>query len=80
MHQPQTAMSPHSHLSLRIGALVLLTCVTLWPRPRGEATADELARSAQANAARAETTAAKLVSAPHAKLVVAEADNTHLND
>lgn len=76
-------MSRRSHLSLRIGALALLACAAIWPRARGGVTAVELSRSVAATrtpAARAETTAAKLASAPHtAKLVVASSD-THLSN
>ena len=80
-------MSPRSHLSLRIGALALLACAAIWPRARGGMTADELSRAgrptatARATAARAQTTAARLVSAPgRAKLVVAAADESDLTN
>ena len=79
-------MSPRTHLQLRIGALVLLASIAIWPRARGGATAEELARSAQdvartrSSAAHAETVAAKLASAPHTKLVVASADDTQLSE
>src|SRR3954470_848449 len=77
------AMSPRMHLCLRIAAVAMLASAALWPRGRGGVTADELshvahaARQTRTMAAHAETTAAKLVSAPgSAKLVVAEADDS----
>jgi hypothetical protein len=84
MHQVRS-MSRRSHRSLRMGALALLAVMAIWPRGRAGATAAELdsasrfpARSGATThsvgvAARAETTAAKLVSPPRmAKLTVAE--------
>jgi len=92
MHQV-FGMSRRSHRSLRLGALALLVVAALWPRAKAGMTAAELAngshgsalstRSTHSVAARAETTAAKLVSPPHtSKLAVAEtnrADDSDLN-
>ena len=79
MHQ-LVSMSRRSHRSLRLGALALLAAVAIWPRARAGISAAELdsgSRSTRAAAtthgvgARAETTAAKLVSPPRtAKLTV----------
>lgn len=90
MHLFSPVMSSRSHLWLRLGALALLATLLVMPRGmRGGAnvTAAELARGAHdttpthAVAARAETTAAKLVSPPRTtKLVVAEADESALNN
>lgn len=80
-------MSPRAHLSLRIGALVLLVCAAIWPRARGGMTAEALSRSAReaatarTTAAYPETAAARLVSAPgSAKVVVAVADDSNLTN
>jgi hypothetical protein len=80
-------MSPRSHLSLRIGAVVLLACAAIWPRARARTNADELSRASrgsvavQTTAARAETAAARLVSAPDsAKLVVTVADEPRITN
>ena len=83
-------MTSRSHLWLRISAVALLAAVAMSPRaPRAKAgvTAVELARTGHGSgatrgvAARAETTAARLVSAPRtAKLVVADADESHLTN
>ena len=79
MHLPG-AMSPRSHFSLRMVAVLLLLVAACWPRTRGARSAAELAQltrteTTRPTAARSVTTAAKLVSAPGtAKLVVAEAE------
>jgi hypothetical protein len=81
------AMSRRSHRSLRLGALALLAAMAIWPRTKAGTTAAELTsaqqhatRAAHA-AARAETTAAKLVSPPRtAKMTVAVADESQLNN
>jgi len=81
MHQV-LSMSRRSHRSLRLGALALLAAVAIWPRARAGMSATELDSASRASArgavsthsvgARAETTAAKLVSPPRtAKLTVA---------
>ncbi|CAN5925611.1 hypothetical protein BH11MYX4_BH11MYX4_46920 [soil metagenome] len=66
-----------------MAAVLLLVGAACWPRSRGAQSAAELApgaASARATA-RAETTAAKLISAPGtAKLVVAAADQADLNN
>ncbi len=78
-------MSRRSHRSLRLGAIALLVVAALWPRAKAGMTAAELANASHGSArtalsthsvaARAETTAAKLVSPPHtSKLAVAEAN------
>ena len=80
MHQVMS-MSRRSHRSLRLGALALLAMMAIWPRARAGATAAELDSASRAPgtthsvgvAARAQTTAAKLVSPPRtAKLTVAQ--------
>ena len=84
-------MSLRSHRSLRLGALALLAAVAIWPRARPGMTAAELSPGAgertHGTAAtggvvgRAETAAAKLLSAPRtAKLTVAEADESQLKN
>jgi len=75
MHQV-VSMSRRSHRSLRFGALALLAAVAIWPRARAGMSAAEPDSASRATThsvgARAETTAAKLVSAPRtAKLTVA---------
>jgi hypothetical protein len=94
MHQA-LRMSRRSHRSLRLGALALLAVMAIWPRSRAGASAAELDSAARSGgrgastthsvggAARAETTAAKLVSPPRtAKLTVAQtnpADESQLS-
>lgn len=83
-------MSPRSHLRLRLGALALLATLVVMPRGIRSAagvTAAELTRgthdttATRGVAARAETTAARLVSPPRTtKLVVADADDSRLNN
>ena len=83
-------MTERSHLWLRLGALALLAALVLVPRGMrvgAGVTATELARGAHDTtathgvAARAETTAARLVSPPRTtKLVVAESDDSRLNN
>jgi hypothetical protein len=86
MHQV-ASMSRRSHHSLRLGALALLAVMAIWPRTKGASTAADLAAAARAAstthsvAARAETTAAKLVSPPRtAKLTVAQTDESQLSN
>ncbi|MDB5213639.1 MAG: hypothetical protein JWO86_1566 [Myxococcaceae bacterium] len=91
MHQVRS-MSRRSHRSLRLGALALLAAMAVWPRAstnpaRAGANAVELGAAARAAAtthsvaARAETTAAKLVSPPRtAKLSVAQNDESQLTN
>jgi len=90
MHQVMD-MSRRSHRSLRLGALALLLAAAIWPRAKAGVTAAELGRSSHGStqtalsthsvAARAETTAAKLVSPPHtSKLAVAEANEANRAD
>jgi hypothetical protein len=90
MHQVH-GMSRRSHRSLRLGALALLVCAAMWPRAKAGMTAAELANGSHGSArtalsthsvaARAETTAAKLVSPPHtSKLAVAEANEANRAD
>jgi hypothetical protein len=90
MHQV-LSMSRRSHRSLRLGALALLAAVAIWPRARGGMTAAELdsatthrvvgAAATHPIAARAETTAAKLVSPPRtAKLTVVQNDESQLSN
>jgi hypothetical protein len=90
MHH-QGGMSRRSHRSLRLGALALLAAMALWPRAKGSAAAVELASSSRDRghgsaathgvAARAETTAAKLVSPPRtAKMVSADGDESQSNN
>ena len=84
MHQV-LCMSRRSHRSLRLGALALLAAMAIWPRAKVGASAAELDRGSRASgrvthsvAARAETTAAKLVSPPHtAKLAVAQGNDAN---
>jgi hypothetical protein len=84
MHQV-VSMSRRSHRSLRLGALALLAAMAIWPRAQAGATPSELDSASRSSgrsgatthsvgvAARAETTAAKLVSPPRtAKLTVAQ--------
>jgi hypothetical protein len=76
MHEV-VSMSRRSHRSLRLGALALLAAVAIWPRARAGMSAAEVDRASRGPtpsvAARAETTAAKLVSPPRtAKLTVAQ--------
>jgi hypothetical protein len=85
MHQVPS-MSRRSHHSLRLGALALLAVMAIWPRTKGTSAA-EVAEGARASstthsvAARAETTAAKLVSPPRtAKLTVAQTDESQLSN
>jgi len=92
MHQV-LFMSRRSHRSLRLGALALLVAAAVWPRAKAGMSAAELARSSHGSArstvathsvaARAETTAAKLVLPPRtSKLAVAEtnqADDSQLS-
>lgn len=84
-------MSGRSHRSLRLGALALLAAMAIWPRSKPPASAAELASGSRPGrhltasthgvAARAETTAAKLVSGPRtSKLVVADADDSELKN
>lgn len=80
-------MSRRSHHSLRLGALALLAVMAIWPRTKAATTAAELNAAGRASstthsvAARAETTAAKLVSPPRtAKLTVAQTDDSQLNN
>ena len=86
MHQVPS-MSRRSHHSLRLGALALLAVMAIWPRTKAAGTAVEVAAAARAwstthsVAARAETTAARLVSTPRtAKLTVAQTDETQLSN
>jgi hypothetical protein len=86
MHE-EPSMSRRSHHSLRLGALALLAVMAIWPRTKGSSSAAELAAGARASstthsvAARAETTAAKLVSPPRtAKLTVAQTDDSQLSN
>jgi hypothetical protein len=86
MHQVPS-MSRRSHHSLRLGALALLAVMAIWPRTKAAGTAAELSAATRASstthsvAARAETTAAKLVSPPRtAKLTVAQTDDSQLNN
>jgi hypothetical protein len=86
MHQVPS-MSHRSHHSLRLGALALLAVMAIWPRTKSGSTAAELGAAARASstthsvAARAETTAAKLVSPPRtAKLTVAQTDDSQLSN
>ncbi|MDB4933988.1 MAG: hypothetical protein JWP87_960 [Labilithrix sp.] len=84
------AMSRRSHRSLRLGAIALLAAAAIWPRAKAGSSAAstaelgghrERAHATAGVAARAETTAAKLVSPPRtAKLTVAEADESQLNN
>jgi hypothetical protein len=71
-------MSPRAHLALRLSAVLLVVGAACWPRSRGAQSAAELPSPRLASAARAETTAAKLVSTraetAAAKLVVAQAE------
>jgi len=92
MHQV-LRMSRRSHRSLRLGALALLLAAAIWPRAKAGMTAAELGGASHGTAqsklsthsvaARAETTAAKLVLPPRSsKLAVAEAngaDDAQLN-
>lgn len=84
-------MSRRTHRSLRLGALALVAAMALWPRARSASSAVELAAGSRgrahpagathAVAARAETTAAKLLSAPRtAKLVGTDTDEFHANN
>lgn len=79
-------MPSQSHLWLRVGAVVLLAVAAVIPRsaPRGAAargTAADAHAATHTVAARAETTAARLASAPRtAKAVVADADGSQLNN
>ena len=81
MHQVRR-MSRRSHRSLRLGALALLVAAAIWPRAKAGMIAAELTRASSRStvtthsvAARAETTAAKLVLPPRtSKLAVAEAN------
>ena len=76
-------MSSRTHLWLRISAVVLLVGVAMWPRAKAGTTAAELAaiRATHGVAARAETTAAKLISPPRTtKMVVADADESQLTN
>lgn len=76
MHQLRS-MTGRSHLWLRVGALALVAAAAVWPRSKPALTAREAGRTE----ARAETTAAKLLSAPRtAKMVVAQADESQLNN
>jgi hypothetical protein len=86
MHQVPS-MSRRSHHSLRLGALALLAVMAIWPRTKAGSTAAGLAAAARGTstthsvAARAETTAAKLVSPPRtAKLTVAQTDESQLSN
>ncbi len=86
MHQVPS-MSRRSHHSLRLGALALLAVMAIWPRTKGSNGAAELAAASRASstthsvAARAETTAARLVSPPRtAKLTVAQTDDSQLSN
>ncbi len=90
MHQV-LGMSRRSHRSLRLGALALLAAMAIWPRARAGMSAAELAAGSRDQgpgagtthsvAARAETTAAKLVSPPRtAKLTVAQTDDSQLSN
>lgn len=85
MHPSVITMSTRSHLWLRLGAVALLALSAVWPRgSTSGVTASEAmrdGRQAQHAAARAETTAARLLSGPRTeKLVVATADESRLND
>jgi hypothetical protein len=80
-------MTARTHLGLRLGALALLAFAAMWPRTRTGVSGAELNRGghdahpAHAVAARAETTAAKLVSTPRtAKVLVAQAGDSLPSD
>lgn len=90
MHQV-LSMSRRSHRSLRLGALALLAAVAIWPRAKAGMSAAELdsatthrvggTAATHSTAARAETTAAKLVSPPRtAKLTVVQNDESQLSN
>ena len=90
MHQVRS-MSRRSHRSLRLGALALLVAVAIWPRAKAGMTAAELdndprnathaAATTHSVGARAETTAARLVSPPRtAKLSVVQNDASQLSN
>ena len=82
MHQV-LSMSRRSHRSLRLGALALLAAAAIWPRA-GVGMASARVAPTHSVATTAETTAAKLVSAPRtAKLAVAQtndADDSQINN
>ncbi len=75
-------MSSRAHLWLRIGAVVLLAGVTMWPRSRSSSPEAASATAATHAAVRAvETAQAKRVERPRpAKLVVADADESRLTN
>ena len=81
-------MPSQSHLWLRIGAVVLLAAAAVIPRSdarrgreQARGTSPTAHVAAHGIAARAETTAARLASAPRtAKLVVADADGSQLTN
>ena len=90
MHPLLPVMSERSHTLLRLAALALLAVLVVMPRNTrigAGVTAAELARGShdtrtlRATAARAETTAARLVSPPRTtKVIVAESDDSTLNN
>lgn len=90
MHPLLPVMSERSHTLLRLAALALLAVLVVVPRHMhlgAGVTAAELARGSHdtrtlhPTAARAETTAARLVSPPRTtKMIVADADESALNN
>ena len=79
MH-PLMSMSARSHLWLRLAAVALLATAGLWPR--GEhANAHATTARATLGTNTAQTTAARLVSPPRmGKVVVVDADESHLTN